>query len=48
MCSCNSEYYFTYEGTEYAFDTHGKAAAKRKALGAVGKAPIRARKKVTA
>ena len=45
MCSCNktTEWYFTYDGKEYTFKTHGAASAERRALGAVGKAPIRSR-----
>jgi hypothetical protein len=49
-CNCgkNLEWYFTYEGVEYKFTSHGLASQKRRDLGAVGKAPIRTRQKANA
>lgn len=49
-CNCNKnlEWYFTYEGQTYTFTSHGAASAKRRSLGAVGKAPIRSRQKQNA
>jgi hypothetical protein len=44
-CGKDVEWFFEYEGTEYAFESHGLASQKRRELGAVGKAPIRSRTK---
>lgn len=44
-CGKDLEWYFTYEDTEYVFASHSLASQKRRALGAVGKAPIRSRTK---
>lgn len=47
-CTKNTEWYFTYEGQEYVFPSHGAASLERRKLGAVGKAPIRSRQKQNA
>lgn len=49
-CNCNKgiEWYFEYEGETYTFESHSAASAKRRALGAIGKAPIRTRQRQNA